>query len=227
MPTIRLDKVGKIYTGPSRQSAGVLDVDLTILQGEFVFITGGHGAGKSTLIDILAGEIEPDRGRVYLGGVDVTKVGRRRGAKLRACMGMVLQDSELDPQLSVYQNMVAMERPHRIWEPGLSGLRIVKALSLVGMDRSVARLPAELTPSERRRVQLAQAIVYSPSILLLDGLTEGMDGDSASDTVRLLAEMNDKGTTVVTTAAAGTFAGVPRRRVLKLEGGRITSDVRR
>lgn len=227
MPAIRLEHVAKIYKNSKRGVSGTLEVDLKIEQGEFVFITGAQGAGKSTLMELLAGEIEPDRGRIWLGGDDLTHARRRKSAQLRRCIGSVLQDSELRPTETVFKNLASAKRLEYLRDKLVNEPVIEKALALVGMPGSGDRYPPELTSSECRRVELARAIWHSPSILVLDGLTERADEDTVWDMLHLLSELNDRGTTVIMATGESKFVNIMNKRVVALVEGKVHSDIQR
>lgn len=227
MPGIRLERVAKIYKNSDRGASGTLEADFSIRQGEFVFITGGRGSGKSTLMEIISGELEPDRGSVWLGGADLTHMSRRESESLRDCMGVVSADSELRRTETVFKNLASAGQLEYLKDRLFNRPKIEKALSLVGMAGREQSYPAELTSSECRRVELARAIWRSPSILVLDGLTERADGDTVWDMLHLLAALNSRGTTVIMTTDDGSYGNILGKRVITLSEGKVASDVHR
>ncbi len=226
MPVIHVDHVVKIYKNSARGVTGTLNVDLTIRQGEFVFIVGNHGAGKSTLMELIAGELEPDRGSVRLGSADLARLRRGERAAVLACMGTVLEDSELRRTETVFKNLASLGRLEYLKDKLFHQLEIDKALSLVGMADSGERYASELTPSECRRVELARAIWRSPQILLLDALTDRADDDTVWDMLHLLSALNARGTTVVMTAGNGSYGSILHKRIVTLDDGKVTGDRR-
>jgi len=227
MPTIHLEQVAKLYKGSGRHTAAVLNIELTIEQGEFVFLVGSRGAGKSTLLDLISGELMPDRGRILLGNADLRTLVRRKSKKLRHYVGRVPQESALIQNQTVFKNLTA----HNTVGP-LKGILVDeplvrKALGLVGMPDSQERYPAELSFSECRRVEVAKAILYSPSVLLLDEITERVDDGTIWDILQLLSEMNRHGTTIVMATNAKRFINIMRKRVITLSDGKIIGDVRK
>lgn len=226
MPGIRLENVAKIYTDNRRGLSGTLDVDLTVRQGEFVFITGSRGSGKTTLVELIAGETDPDRGKIWLGRADMGRMSRRDGDELRKCMGVVLESDELRSSETVFKNLASANRLEYFKNKLFDRPKIEKALSLVGLAGSAMSYPSELSESERCRALLARAIWRSPPILLLDGLTERADDDTVWDILHLLTALNDRGTTVVMTTA-GSYGDMLCKRVVTLREGKIVSDVRR
>lgn len=227
MPSIRLERVAKIYKNSRLGISGTLEADLTIRQGEFVFISGVRGAGKSTLMEILALELEPDRGRVYLDDVDLGSAGARKRARLGRCVSAILQDSELRRTETVFKNLASANRLEYLKDKLINKPLIEKALALVGMPGSGERLPSELTGSECRRIELARAILRSPSILVLDGLAERADDETVWDMLHLLSELNDRGTTVIMATGESRFVNIMNKRVITLADGKIMSDVQR
>lgn len=179
MPQIRLEKVGKDYfQEQSRQVFhAVQEVDLTIEQGEFVFITGSSGAGKTTLLQLLSCQMPPTSGAVFLDGVNVTALPLRQQERRRMIFGYVPQLSSLVRKKTIEENLL----PVAVLGPGRSrgaGERIEKALGLVGMSKALHRYPVELSQGECRRVELARAILNNPQILALDELTANLDRKS-------------------------------------------------
>lgn len=226
MPVIRLEHLGKVYKNNKLGISGTLDVDLTIRQGEFVFITGERGSGKSTLIELIAGEQDPDRGTIWLGGADLGRLSRRACEELRKCIGTVLADSELHRTETVFKNLASEKYLEYLRDSIFNRPKIEKALSLVGLPGTGAQYASELTESERCRALLARAIWHSPPILVLDGLTERADDDTVWDMLHLLTALNDRGTTVIL-ATAGSYGDMLRKRVITLSEGKVASDIHR
>ncbi|MBO4913661.1 MAG: ATP-binding cassette domain-containing protein [Oscillospiraceae bacterium] len=226
MPAIRLENVAKIYTDNRRGVSATLNVNLTIRQGEFVFIAGSPGSGKTTLMEIIAGELDPDRGKLWLGAADMGRLSRRDGAELRRCMGIVLESDELRSSETVFKNLASVNRLEYLKNKLLDRPKIDKALSLVGLAGRAADYASELSASEQCRALLARAIWRSPSILLLDGLLERADDDTVWDMLHLLTALNDRGTTVIL-ATGGSYGDMLLKRVVTLNEGKIASDLRR
>ncbi len=226
MPTIRLEKAAKLYRSSDSQMAAVLNIDLRIEQGEFIFFVGSRGAGKSTLLDMISGELAPDRGNVYLDEVNLYKAAGRRREKLLRSFGKVAQDSGLVRTDTVLQNMASAQKAWQLRKkPDKSVIR--KALGLVGMPDCEDRYPLEFSISECRRLELAKAILHSPHILLLDEITDRMDDDAIWDVFHLLSELNARGTTILMATRARKFVNIMRKRVITLADGKIIGDVRR
>lgn len=223
MPTIRLEQVSKIYKNTRRGVSATLEVDLTIQHGEFVFITGARGSGKSTLMELIAGAVEPDRGRVRLGAADLWSMEPREREELLDCLGIILNDDELIPTETVFKNLASEHQLEYLKNRLFDGHKIAKALSLVGMAGSEHRYAKDLTPSERCRVLLAKAIWRSPPALILDGLAERADDDTVWDMLHLLSALNARGTTVVFATTDSSYTTTMKKRVVSLFDGRIAS----
>jgi cell division transport system ATP-binding protein len=228
MPQIRLEMVGKDYVQEQEKRVlhAVREINLTIEQGEFVFITGSSGAGKSTLLQILSCEMQPTSGAVFLDDVNITAMSRRRRERKRMLFGYVPQISTLVRKKTIEENLfsVAVLRPG--WSQGVRE-RVQKALGLVGMGDVLHRYPAELSLGECRRVELARAIINDPKILVLDELTANLDEDTAWDLFLFLREVNVHGTTVIMASHAKKFVNLMRQRVITLVDGKILGDVQK
>lgn len=227
MPVIRLSKVAKLYKGKGRHMAAVLNIDLEIAQGEFVFIVGSRGAGKSTLLDIITGEQAPDQGTVCLNDTDLSTLSRRQRARLPRVIGKVPQDPSLIRTATVYENLTGGKGLGKLKGLLTEEKLVSKALALVGMPGSEKRYPREFTYAQCRRIELARAILRSPPILVLDGITDQMDDDTIWDIFLLLNELNVRGTTILMATNAKKFVNIMRRRVITLSDGKIVGDVRR
>lgn len=228
MPGIRIDHVVKVYKDSKRGVSETLEADLTIRQGEFVFVTGGAGSGKSTLMELIAGEIEPDRGSVWLGGAELSRLSRSELARTRRdYMGTVLQDSELRRTETVFKNLASTGGLEYLKDKLFNRPMIEKALSLVGMPGCIERYPSEMTSSECRRVELARAIWRSPPILVLDALTDRADDGTVWDMLHLLTALNKRGTTVIFASSEGSYGSILGKRVVTLSAGRIVGDAHR
>lgn len=225
MPTIRLEHVSKIFKGRGHKFETLRDVNLTIGQGEFVFIVGSRGAGSTTLLRMIGGELPPDDGEVYLDHFNLDKLNRRQQKKLPYIFGKVPQESELVRSATVYDNLCPPQKMDRLRARLVDQPRIRKALGLVGMAGWEYRYPLDMSISQCKRVELARAILNSPPILLLDKITDRMDDDSIWDIFMLLNELNQRGTTIIMSTHARQFVNFMRRRVVTLVDGRVVGDV--
>ena len=226
MPAIRLENVTKKYRNSEHPGLAVSHVDLTVAQGEFIFLVGSRGAGKSTLLDLLSGKTMPNKGRVYLDDVPVHFMGMQR-SRLRSLVGRVPEKTELIRNKTIQWNLTSRNPMTRL-EDSLHGKPLIqKSLGLVGMPGVERRYPREFSISDCRRIELAKAILHSPALLLLDEITEQMDDDTIWDLLHLLSELNAHGTTVIMVTNAVRYINIMRKRVITMADGRIVGDVRR
>lgn len=234
MPTIELENVSKFYKpkrrrkGPVHIDMGVEEVNLTIRQGEFVFVVGASGSGKSTLLRLITGEIKPNQGRVCVDQKELSwmlKLSRNRAAVM---FGKIWQDPTLIRKKTVGENLaLAVKIAFGRESPRLVDLRIKKVLGLVGLKGVEKKYPVELSIGECRRVELARALIASPPILVLDEITANLDDDCIWDALHLLNDINRRGTTVVMATHDTQYVNILRRRVITMSAGRIVGDVQK
>ncbi len=231
MPTIYLEHVSKFYKpkrrrkGPVHQDMGVEDVDLTIHQGEFVFVVGGSGAGKSTLLRLMTGETKPSQGAVYLGDRDLNRALLLSRNRMSTMFGKIWQDPTLIRKKTIGENLALASQIAVGRESArVVDIRIKKVLGLVGMKGVERKYPVELSIGECRRVELARALIGSPPILVLDEITANLDDDCIWDTLHLLNDVNRRGTTVVMATHDSQYVNILRRRVITMSGGRMIKD---
>ena len=205
------------------------DVDLTVEQGEFVFLVGSSGAGKSTLLDLISGKLKPDKGTVSLNGKDLARLFPWSHNQTALLFGKVCQEQTLARRITVEENlrMAAMIGRRRFESAKHIDERIRKVLGLVGMRGAEKMYPGELSIGECRRVELARAMINSPPILVLDEITANLDDDNIWDMIILLNEVNRRGTTVIMATHASKYVNIMRRRVITLVDGHIFGDVER
>ena len=226
MPQIRLEQVSKYYQQEKKAVPAVREIDLTIEQQEFVFVTGSSGAGKRTLLNLIAGEITPTAGAVYLDNVPIGQQRRFGHPRKAGCIGYVPQISQLMRKRTIEENLAMASMIGRGRRKVPMEERIRKALCMVGLKDVEKRYPVELSLGECRRVELARAIINSPSVLVLDELTASLDEDTIWDLFHLIGELNRLGTTVIMATHAKNFVNLMRKRVITLVDGRIFGDVR-
>ena len=229
MPRITLEEVSKYYKKERRREIAVSKVNLTIEQGEFVFVIGSSGAGKSTLLNLMSGVVKPSKGKVYIGEKDLgwmMKWSRNRAGLL---FGKVRQDQGLIRKRTVEENLALAARlgAPRWHAKQYIETRVKKVLGIVGMAGCEQKFPVELSLGECRRVELARALINSPPILILDELTANLDDDNIWDLFQLLIEINRRGTTVVMATHASTYVNIMRRRVITLVDGHVFGDVKK
>lgn len=237
MAVIKIEKLSKYFpvdhsrakTLGRRREIGVEDVNLTITQGEFVFIIGSCGAGKSTLLNLIAGQTKPHSGRVLVDEHPVHHVARWNRGKQSVSMGFVPQHYQLDHGKMVIEILEEAARPgfRKFHDRGKCEKRIQKVLGLTGLAGTEYKYPIELTYGQRRRVELAAALINSPPILVLDEITAGLDPDSMWDVFLLLDEINRMGITIVMATHSSFYVNMSRRRVVTLVHGKVYSDERK
>jgi cell division transport system ATP-binding protein len=218
---IRLERVTKLYKTSTRPA---LDrVSVSIDAGEFVFLIGASGSGKSTFLRLLLREELPTRGGVVVGEWDVVKLPRRKVPALRQRIGCVFQDFRLLPNKTVGGNVAfALEV---IGKPQATVRRIVpEVLTLVGLEGKADRMPHELSGGEQQRVAIARAFANRPMVLLADEPTGNLDPDTTQDIMLLLERINRTGTTVVMATHDHSIVDSMRRRVVELDMGQVVRD---
>lgn len=202
------------------------DVSLRINLGEFVYVVGPSGAGKTTLVKLIYLEERPSSGRVFVNNVDVSQVPPRRIPFLRRNIGVVFQDFRLLPRLTAFENvrfaMEAVEAP-----PKLIHRRVMEALDQVGLAHRADAFPEQLSGGEQQRVALARAIVNRPKILVADEPTGNLDPETSWEIVKLLENISVDGTTVVMATHDREIVNARKKRVIELDGGRIVRDQQR
>ena len=224
MPVIRVEKATKQYNEEGRTLYAVRELSLTVEQGDFVFLIGSSGAGKSTMLKLMGGEISPDEGMILLDDVNIGRFFGPWKVRLARTFGVVSQESLLIRKRTIADNLLLAAAATGMRRKGQEAAR--KALSIVGLSPVADCYPAELSIGECRRVELARALVNSPPILLLDELTANLDDDTIWDLMHLLNELNSRGTTIVMATHASQYVNIMRRRVVTLVDGRLAGDVR-
>lgn len=217
---IKLEHVSKSY------SAGIPalnDVSLNIEEGEFVFVVGDSGSGKSTLIKLLLKELEPTEGTITINGRKLNKIRRRQIPKFRRNIGVVFQDFRLLKDRNIYDNVAFAQKV--IGESNRSIKKNVpKLLSMVGLAAKYRSYPRQLSGGEQQRVAIARALINEPSILLADEPTGNLDNNNAWEIMKLLEEINAKGTTVIVVTHNMEIVKVMKKRVITIKKGTIVSD---
>lgn len=224
MGFIEFDNVSKQY---KNGVTALYDLNLSIEKGDFVFIIGGSGSGKSTLIKLLYREEKPSKGKIMVGGINVSKLRNRKVYKLRRKLGIVFQDYKLLPKLTVYENVsFALEA---IGEKK-SDIRpkVLKALELVGLKNKVREYPDNLAGGEQQRVAIARAIVNDPPLLICDEPTGNLDPARSLEIVKLIEEINKKvGTTVLMVTHDEVIVNKMKKHVIALKDGHLFKDYKK
>ena len=218
---IRLEHVSKSYPASARPALD--DVDVDIEKGEFVFLVGSSGSGKSTFLRLLLKEEMPTGGRVHVAGKDLTRLSHWKVPALRRSIGCVFQDFRLLPNKNVTQNVAfALEV---IGKPRSTVAKVVpEVLELVGLEGKGNRMPDELSGGEQQRVAVARAFANRPMILLADEPTGNLDPGTSVGIMKLLDRINRTGTTVLMATHDAVIVDSMRRRVVELAAGRVVRD---
>jgi cell division transport system ATP-binding protein len=220
VPVAEFDEVTKIYDGGS---VGLEQASMTIGRGEFVFLVGPTGCGKSTCIRLLQKELEPSEGEVRIAGRSLGEMPRSRVPHLRRNIGVVFQDYKLLPNRTVYDNVAYSLQV--IGEPRQAIRRKVPdILRLVGLSTKLHNLPDELSGGEQQRVSIARAFVNHPPLLLADEPTGNLDPETSIGIMQLIYRINRTGTTVIVATHDKEMVDKMRRRVIELREGRIVRD---
>ncbi|AQY02129.1 cell division ATP-binding protein FtsE [Microbacterium foliorum] len=218
---IRFENVTKRYRGTSRPALS--DVDFEVQRGEFVFLVGASGSGKSSCLRLILREDVPTTGRVAVLGRDLRSLANRKVPYFRRHIGSVFQDFRLLPSKTVYQN-VAFTLQVTGSSRGFIQQAVPEALALVGLDGKQKRMPHELSGGEQQRVAIARALVNRPQVLLADEPTGNLDPATSVDIMQLLARINAGGTTVLMATHEAGFVDQMQRRVIELRDGEMVRD---
>ncbi|WP_132995066.1 cell division ATP-binding protein FtsE [Sporanaerobacter acetigenes] len=218
---IKFINVTKVYEDNGAKALS--NINMFIEKGEFVFLVGPSGAGKSTIIKLLLKEIDPTSGTIILNDMDITKVKNRKVPYIRRNIGVVFQDFRLLPNKTVYENIAfAMEiigcHPKEIRR------RVPMVLSMVDLSGKAYCYPDQLSGGEHQRVAIARAIVNNPPVLIADEPTGNLDPDTAWEIMKIIKDINRRGTTVLMATHAKDIVNSMKRRVIAIEGGRVVRD---
>lgn len=220
IPMIMLDHISKQY---STGVDALRDISIRIEKGEFVFVVGKSGSGKSTFIKLLLKELNPSSGKIYVGGRQVTKLTRKNVSLYRRQIGVVFQDFRLLKNKTVYENIAFAQQII-----GMNKREIVRnvmiMMEMVGLKGKEHVYPGELSGGEQQRVAIARALVNQPAILLADEPTGNLDPQTAWDIMMLLQEVNNAGTTVVVVTHNNDIVDMMQKRVITLDNGDLVSD---
>ena len=217
---IKFENVSKTYPNGVK---GLKNINLEIEQGEFVFLIGPSGAGKSTITKLILKEINPDRGKIYLYGEDITRLKARKVPKLRQSIGMVFQDFKLLENKTVYQNIKYVMQ---ILGKSSSEIKstIDTVLDLVNLKDKKNAYPHELSGGEMQRVCIARSMVNKPKLLIADEPTGNLDPVTSMDIANALVRINERGTTVLMITHEKDIVNKLQKRVIQLDKGIIVRD---
>ena len=224
MKLIKVEHAYKVY---KNGTTAVADISVSIDKGEFVFVIGSTGSGKSTFIKMLYREEKPTKGKVIVGGIDVAKLRNSKVYKLRRKLGVVFQDFKLLPKLNVYENVsFALETlglPNNEIRP-----KVLRALEAVGLKEKTRNLPSQLTGGEQQRVAIARALANDPKLLICDEPTGNLDPETSKEIMDILENINQTmGTTIIMATHDKELVNRMKKRVLVIEDGTLASDTKK
>ena len=223
MDLIRIKNVKKTYkTG----TTAIYDMDLNIAKGEFVFIIGSTGCGKSTLIKMLYREEKPTSGKILVGGLDVGKIRNRKVYKLRRKIGVVFQDYHLLTTSTAYENVAFALEVLGAPKDEIHS-KVMKVLDLVGLKSKAKQYPTHLSGGEQQRVAIARAIVNGPKILICDEPTGNLDPKTSLEIMEVLKAINELGTTIIMVTHDIDIVNKLKYRTVLLDSGRIVKDYKK
>lgn len=220
---IEMHDIWKTYVDGTTALQGI---NVVIDRNEFVYVVGPSGAGKSTFMKLIYREEVPTKGQIFVNGFNIGKLKHRKIPYVRRNIGVVFQDYRLLPKLSAYENiafaMEVIEAPRRTIKR-----RTMEVLDLVGLKHKAGSLPAQLSGGEQQRVAIARAIVNSPAVIVADEPTGNLDPDTSWGIMKLLEEINFRGTTIVMATHNKEIVNTMRKRVIAIERGSIVRDQQR
>jgi cell division transport system ATP-binding protein len=216
---IQLRDISKTY---ANGSSALMNINLNIRQGDFIFITGPSGSGKSTLLKLLYGEERPTQGELMVDNCNPAKLRGDRLSMLRRRMGIVFQDYKLIPRRTVSENISFV-----LWAQGHPQheiqRRLAPALKMVGLTHKANCFPEQLSGGEQQRVSIARAIVGTPPILLADEPTGNLDPDNSWQVIKILKKLNTIGITIIVTTHDESLIRLSGNPVVQLRNGRLIS----
>ena len=220
---IVFDLVTKVY---EPDVTALREVSFVIEKGEFVFVVGASGSGKSTIVRLLLKELEPTRGRIVVGGRDLTRLRRSKVPLLRRNVGCVFQDFKLLPSRTAAENVAYALK---VQGESANNIRrkVPEVMNMVGLAHKMNSLPDELSGGEQQRVSIARAFVNHPPLLICDEPTGNLDPDTSVGIMQLLYRINRTGTTVVMATHDREMVDKMRKRVIALDNGDVIRDERR
>jgi len=219
-PLISFQHVWKKY--PNGTEA-LRDISLVVPEGDFLFLVGASGAGKSSLIRLLIREEKPTQGRIFVDGQELGRMKRRHLPNYRRKVGLVFQDFKLLPKLTVYEN-VAFALRVLGESSAVIRVRSAEALQTVGLAGKLDKYPRELSGGEQQRVAIARALVHQPRLIVADEPTGNLDPATSVEIMKLLDRINRIGTTVIMATHDNAIVDAMRRRVIELDSGKVVRD---
>ena len=218
---VQMNNVTKVYD--SSNTVALDNVDLTINEGEFVFLVGPSGSGKTTLMKLITGEVFATSGQVIVNDFDMTNIRRSKLPKVRRSLGVIFQDFRLIENMTVYDNVAFAMRvigaaPKEIKK------RVPYVLELVGLEGREKRMPNELSGGEQQRVAIARALANNPRMIVADEPTGNLDPVRSLELMLLFEKINEMGTTILVVTHEKELVNAFAKRVITIDGGHVISD---
>ena len=218
---VQMNNVTKVYD--SSNTVALDSVDLTINEGEFVFLVGPSGSGKTTLMKLITGEVFATSGQVIVNDFDMTNIRRSRLPKVRRTLGVIFQDYRLIENMTVYDNVAFVMRVVGA-SPKEIKKRVPYVLELVGLEGREKRMPNELSGGEQQRVAIARALANNPRMIVADEPTGNLDPVRSLELMLLLEKINEMGTTILVVTHEKELVNAFSKRVIAIDGGHLISD---
>ena len=218
---VHMKNVRKVYE--SSNTLALDGIDLTIEDGEFVFLVGPSGSGKTTIMKLITGEIRPTSGEIIVNDFDMSKIKRRKLPKMRRTLGVIFQDYRLIENMNVYDNVAFAMRVVGAANKDIKK-RVPYILELVGLEGREKRMPNELSGGEQQRVAIARALVNNPRMIVADEPTGNLDPVRSLELMLLFEKINEMGTTVMVVTHEKELVNAFSKRVITIDGGKLISD---
>ena len=218
---VHMKNVRKVYE--SSNTLALDGIDLTIEDGEFVFLVGPSGSGKTTIMKLITGEIRPTSGEIIVNDFDMSKIKRRKLPKMRRTLGVIFQDYRLIENMNVYDNVAFAMRVVGSANKDIKK-RVPYILELVGLEGREKRMPNELSGGEQQRVAIARALVNNPRMIVADEPTGNLDPVRSLELMLLFEKINEMGTTVMVVTHEKELVNAFSKRVITIDGGNLISD---
>ena len=218
---VQMNNVTKVYE--SSNTVALDNVDLTINEGEFVFLVGPSGSGKTTLMKLITGEVFASSGQVIVNDFDMTNIRRSKLPKVRRSLGVIFQDFRLIDNMTVYDNVAFVMRVVGAAPKDIKK-RVPYVLELVGLEGREKRMPNELSGGEQQRVAIARALVNNPRMIVADEPTGNLDPVRSLELMLLFEKINEMGTTILVVTHEKELVNAFAKRVITIDGGHVISD---
>ncbi|MGL5711999.1 MAG: cell division ATP-binding protein FtsE [Paraclostridium sp.] len=219
---IKFTKVDKVYKDGQKS---LENINIGIKQGEFVFLVGHSGAGKSTMLKLLLREETISSGRLTVLGEDISKIKTKNIHLLRRKLGVIFQDFRLLPEKTAYENVELAMRVVGA-KPNEIKTRVMEVLDKVGLLDKANKYPSQLSGGEAQRVAIARAIVNKPAIIIADECTGNLDVDNSIEIMKILNDINKEGTTIIMATHDTELLKIFDRRIIEIKNGQVVSDIK-